>query len=249
MPRPRFATVSATAALSLSAACASRPAATEEPETATQLDVSAHETRLEASEAEGTLSLPVIAGGRPGVADRINAALAPEALLGAPLEAVVSRYAACACGTVGASFTVTLQRAGLLAVRVSVESLSAYPTVHAAGFAFDAATGASLMRDDIFAAASQGALVAMLNDRLRVAATAEAERARQDGEGEIAERLSQEAFTAEDLTTFSLTATGIDFLWEADLPHVALAYGPDAPSLTWSEAAPFLTPRLAPLVR
>lgn len=187
------------------------------------------------------LQLPVVSGGPPGVAARINAALSAETLLGVSVEELRADNV----GIVGASFEVTRRAAPVLALVVTVDlvGFDAYRSI--TGYAFDAASGDQITARALFAPARLDALVARLDAELQVAIARASAEAGAAGDLETVERLAELRFDFDTLERFRIGTAGITFSWTADPggAHDSLGVEPADPHLPWADVAPFLAPR------
>lgn len=180
--------------------------------------------------------LPLVSGGAPGVAERINGELTFDELRGL------------LGGMTSGEFEVTLRKGHYLGFRISASPpCGAYCSEDSSqSFLFDTTTGRRIPLDELFARDQLPAL------RVRVEAV------RKD----IAQRAydALDAAAREELTWFPdvldtyfgpdsaiagslwFSDKGITFETNYDFPHYAKSAEPDWPSLTWAELAPYLAP-------
>jgi len=188
-------------------------------------------------------TMPVVRGGAPGVAERINEALTPDHFN--------------AGASTGSSFSVNLRRGHLLALEIHVSpTCGAYCEGDAVWrLLFDTDTGGRIATRELFDAQQLPALTTHV-EAMRVAI---AQKAMDDLDEATREELHWFADTLEPYfaddghaalgDAASLSDAGLSFATDYDFPHYAKALEPAWPRLTWAEIAPYLAPRFRDLAK
>lgn len=192
-------------------------------------------TRARTDKGTGTdirVSLPVVWVTDPALQQKIDLALAPEALLDQTRAEIE------ADGWVDhVSWDRTYGRKGLLSLVVTVEGSGAYPDTLKKYVVLDLKTGAVLGAEQF---ADTTALIQradrMIQGRVR----------RAKGDAELADLVAGASFTADNLSGYSLSDRGVVFHYDFGFPHALLAAEPDGDvSVSWDDVADALAPDVA----
>ena len=129
-------------------------------------------------------------------------------------------------------YKVNHNRDGILDITFRQEGVGAYPDSQSKHVAVNLKTGEPIKARDAFKASSYGALVEMVNLKLRaeVAETIRDMERQNDMTAEdkrsMAEQLNGLKFTEANLDDFSINAKGVTFLYDAGFPHAIQAFEP-----------------------
>lgn len=183
-------------------------------------------------------TLPLVRGGAPGVAERINEAFAFDRFMRHEIT--------------GSSFSVAFRRGRLLAIEVySSPTCGSYCSQNEVStMLFDTDTGASLSEffdDERLPALS--ARVETIRLAIAQAALDDLSDERREKLGWFPDVLNPYFGDHRGLGSARFSDTGVAFATDYDFPHYAKALEPAGPSMTWAEIAPYLAPSLRELLQ
>jgi hypothetical protein len=176
---------------------------------------------------------PVAVDDASEVDDVINQALAFDTVTGESLEDTKRAWAedpeGIHPGVDAADFEVNANIRNVLSLTVNYETIYAYPDQQRVFFNFNANTGATVAITDILDASALPVLAARFDAELQTRiAQLKQDFATDIASGDVdASTWDNLHVTAEDLQSFSTTADGITFHYDAGFPHVIVALEPD----------------------
>lgn len=136
---------------------------------------------------------------------------------------------------------------GILDITFRQEGSGAYPDTHHRHMAINLRTGDLLKAADAFETPKLDELARLVDQKLQAEVAeliGEANRdphQDQDGKQNIIDALEQQKFQVEHLDDFSVTLTGLTFLYDAGFPHVIQALQPDGKYFfTYKDLKPFI---------
>ena len=185
-----------------------------------------------------TIRRPIVKAGTPALSRKLTALIQPEKVLEINMKEELGEYQ----WLEEVDYKVLFNRDGILCVNLWMTGIAAYPDSVERYVTLDTAAAHVVRPGELFTNLS--ALAALVKTKQRSelrTATAEMKKDPESADVHPEELFSETKFTAADLGSYFIDATGVTFVYDYGFPHVLTALEPPGKyHMSWKELRPFI---------